>query len=125
MEGAELILVHVLPHEDSDAEELADLADDLRGELLELDLVSVDSLAAGEVPERAKGVGQAAGWLVTQFATMDGLKALLAAVHSWVARTRRTVEVTMDGDTLKLTAATAQQQQEILDAWLARHPTRS
>jgi hypothetical protein len=35
------------------------------------------------------------------------------------------VEITMDGDTLKLDAATVQQQQEIIDAWLARHGTRA
>jgi hypothetical protein len=125
MEDVERVLMHVLPRQDSDADELADLADDLRGELLELDLVSVGPLTAGEAPAGAKGIGQVGGWLVAQFATMDGLKALLATAHSWTARTQRTVEISMDGDTLKLTAATAQQQQEILDAWLARHPARS
>jgi hypothetical protein len=44
-------------------------------------------------------------------------------VRAWAARSQRTVEITMDGDTLKLEAATAQQQQEVVDAWLARHST--
>jgi hypothetical protein len=31
------------------------------------------------------------------------------------------VEVSIDGDVLKLTGATSQQQEKIVDAWLARH----
>ncbi len=113
--------MHVLPEHDSDAEELTDASDDLRGELLELDLVSVEPLSAAEVPAGAKGTGAVTGWLAAQFVTLDGLKALLSAARSWTDRTQRTVEISLNGDTLKLTAATAQQQQEILDAWLARH----
>jgi hypothetical protein len=31
------------------------------------------------------------------------------------------VEVSIGGDTLKVTGATSQQQETIIDAWLARH----
>jgi hypothetical protein len=31
------------------------------------------------------------------------------------------VEVTIDGDTLKVTGATAEQQEQIINVWLARH----
>ena len=66
-------------------------------------------------PALAAGIGAVAG-----------LRTLTApAVLAWAARTQRTVEITMDGDTLKLDAATPQQQQEIIDAWLARHGTRA
>jgi hypothetical protein len=123
MEETNRLILQVLPGEDSDAEELADLGDGLREELLEWDVSSVERLPAEEVPPGAKGIGEVAGWLVAQFGTLDGLRAALAGVRAWAARTHRTVEVTMDGDTLKLEAATAQQQQEIIDAWLARHDT--
>jgi hypothetical protein len=124
MDDAELVLVRVLVDPDSDAEELADLTGGLRDELLVLDSVSVRWLDADAVPEGAKGIGQGMGCLATQFANMDGLKALLAALHSWSARSRRSVEISIDGDTLKLTSVTVQQQEEIIDAWLARHRTR-
>ena len=75
------------------------------------------------MPPGAKGIGQVAGWLVAQFGTLDALRAVIYGVRAWAARTQRTVEITMDGDTLKLEAATAQQQREIVDAWLARHST--
>jgi hypothetical protein len=123
MDDTNRLLLQVLPGQDSDAEELADLGGQLRAELLDFDLDSVEPLPAAEVPPGAKGIGQVAGWLVAQFATLDGLRAVINGVRAWAARTRRTVEITMDGDTLKVGAATAQQQQEMIDAWLARHAT--
>jgi len=62
-----------------------------------------------------------AGWLAAQFGTLDGLRAVVAAVRGWASRSGRTVEVSIGGDVLKVTAATSQQQDEIIAAWLARH----
>jgi hypothetical protein len=115
------LVIQVVPLADSDAEELADLAGQLRAELLDVDGASVGLLPAREVPQGAKGLGDVAGWLVAQFGTLDGLRALIAAVHGFAARTGRTVEATIDGDPIKVTGATSQQQQQIIDAWLARH----
>ena len=125
MEDTNQLVLQVLPGEDSDAEELAGLGDRLREELLEYDVSSVGPLPADEVPPGAKGIGEVAGWLVANFGTLEGLRTVIDGVRAWTARTHRTVEVTMGGDTLKLEAATAQQQQEIVDAWLARHATRA
>jgi len=123
MEETNRLILQVLPGRDSDAEELADLGDRLREELLEYDVSSVERLPAEEAPPGAKGIGEVAGWLVAQLGTLDGLRAVISGVRAWTARTHRTVEITMDGDTLKIGAATAQQQQDIVDAWLARHGT--
>jgi len=121
MADADRLIVQVLPAADSDAEELADLAAGLRAELLDLDEVLVTPHAAPADPAGVKGLGTLAGWLVTQFGSLDGLRAVVAAVRGWVGRTGRTVEVSIDGDVLKLTGATSQQQEKIVDAWLARH----
>ena len=121
MTDADRLIVQVLPAADSDAEELADLAGGLRAELLDLDEVLVTPYAAEAAPAGAKGLGTLAGWLVTQFGSLDGLRAAVAVVRGWVGRTGRTVEVSIDGDVLKLTGATSQQQEKIVDAWLARH----
>jgi hypothetical protein len=104
MEDMNRLILQVLPGQDSDAEELADLGDQLREELLEFDLSSVAPLPADEVPPGARGIGQVAGWLVAQFGTLDALRAVIYGVRAWAARTQRTVEITMDGDTLKLEA---------------------
>src|ERR1700761_8045640 len=115
------LILEVLPAADSDAEELTDLAADLHAELLDIDGTSVAPLPAEAVPEGAKGLGDVAGWLVAQFGTLDGLRAVVTTVHGWVSRTGRSVEVSIDGDVLKVTGVTSHQQGEIIDAWLARH----
>jgi hypothetical protein len=119
------LVLHVLPVQDSDAEDLADLADQLRAELLDLDVVAVFPVTAGEVPEGAKGIGSVAGWLAAQFGTPDGLRAVMAAVRGFASRTGRPIEVSIDGNVLKVGSATAQQQEEIIDAWLSRYGSRS
>jgi hypothetical protein len=119
--GAGGLVMQVVPMADSDAEELADLAGQLHAELLGVDDASVGPLPAGAAPEGAKGLGDVAGWLAAQFGTLDGLRALVAAVRGFASRTGRTVEVSIGGDPIKVTGATSQQQQQLIDAWLARH----
>jgi hypothetical protein len=120
--GVDRLIMQLLPVADSDERELADLAEGLHAELLDVDAATVAPLTTEAVPAGAKGIdGTLAGWLLVQFGTPDGLRATLAAVRGWTSRTGRTVEVSLDGDTLKVTAATAQQQEKIIDTWLARH----
>lgn len=56
---------------------------------------------------------------------LAGLEAVLAKIRDWVTRNGRSVEVTIDGDTVKVTGATSQQQEQIINAWLARHAASS
>ncbi len=121
MADVDRLILQVLPVADSDAAELTDLAGGLHDELLGVDGASVAPLTAGAAPEGAKGLGDVAGWLVAQFGTLDGLRAVVTTVHGWVSRTGRSVEVSIDGDVLKVTGVTSHQQGEIIDAWLARH----
>ena len=121
MADADRLILQVLPVADSDSEELADLAAELHGELLDVDGTSVAPLSAEAAPPGAKGLGDVAGWLVAQFGTLDGLRALVSAVRGFASRTGRTVEVSIGGDALKVTGATSRQQQQLIDAWLARH----
>ncbi len=121
MANADGLILQVLPVADSDAEELADLAGRLQAELLGVDAASVAPLPAEAAPEGAKGLGDLAGWLLVQFGTPDGLRAVAAVVRGFASRTGRTVEVSIGRDKLKVTGATARQQDQIIDAWLARH----
>ena len=121
MADVDRLIVQVMSAADSDAEELADLAGGLRAELLDVDAASVAPLTAEAAPEGAKGLGDLAGWLLVQFGTLDGLRAVVSVVSGWASRTGRTVEASIGGDTLNVTGATAQPQEKIIDAWLARH----
>ena len=115
------LILQVLPVADSDAEELADLTGELNAELLGMDGASVALLTAEASPDGAKGLGTLAGGLLAQFGTLDGLRAVVAVVRRWASRTGRIVEVSIGGDVLKVTGVTMQQQEKIIDVWIARH----
>jgi hypothetical protein len=122
-DSGELVL-QVCPAPGDDAGELAELAGLLRGELLDLDVSAVDRLPDEAVPPGAKGVAAIAGWLAVQLGP-EALRVALAKVADWVMRNDRVVEVSYGSDTLKLGRATREQQEKIIDGWLARHPAGS
>lgn len=115
------LIVRVLPTPDSDTEDLADLAGLLRDDLLSAD-ADVRPLAANDVPEGAKGLGTVVGSLLVGLGAPDGLPGVLAAIRLWAARTKRTAEISIGGDTLKVSGVSSREQEKIVDAWLARHP---
>jgi hypothetical protein len=108
---------------DADAEELATLASHLRDELLELDVERVDLLRSGPAPEGAKAVDVLAlGGLIITLAKSAGLSQVIGVVRGWLSRdSRRQVEIQMDGDVLKLSGVTDEDQRRLVDAWIARH----
>ena len=118
-DSGELVL-RVHPGPDEDAGELAELTGLLRGELLDLGVAVVEPLPVGAVPAGAKGVAAVAGRLAVQLGP-QALRQVLAKIADWVARNDRGVEVSYGGDTLKLTRVTREQQERIIDDWLARH----
>lgn len=121
MSGLEPVTIEVLPAAD-DPDELAALTTRLRSELLETDVDAVEPLDdASAPPGDAKGLGTLAGWLLVRLATTAHLRELVASVRGWAARTNRAVEITWDGDVLKVTGVTSEQQERLIDAWLARH----
>ncbi|MFI9204311.1 hypothetical protein [Streptomyces sp. NPDC053048] len=114
------MMVQVQPDPDGDAEELAELTGWLHTELLELDVEAVEAVS-GTAPEHSKGLGALLGWLAVQVRTMEALHTVVGALRNWARRNDRTVEVSIDGDTLKITGATSEQQERVIGAWLARH----
>ena len=109
---------------DTDVEELAELTQQLRSELLELDVESVDLVRAGEAPERAKA-GDPVTWgalLVALTASGGVLTTLVNTLQSWLTRhERRSVTLEIDGDRLEVTGISSQEQQRLIDTWLSRH----
>ena len=117
-DGVELV-VRVTSAED-EREEVAGLARRLRAELLDLDVESIEPLSEETVPEGAKGLSGLAGALAVRLGVV-ALGKVVARVRDWASRNDRTVEVTIDGDTVKITGATLQQQEQLVNVWLARH----
>lgn len=105
------------------AERLAELAGALRSELLGLEVDDVRPLAGGAPPTGARGVdAESAGSLLASVSgSIGALAPLLSAVRSWVGRGRAaacTVEVRVGEDSLRLTGATAAQQDRLIDAFV-------
>jgi hypothetical protein len=105
-----------------------ELTGNLRLELLELDVDSVVPVAAGPAPPGSKGLELAAvGALLVQ---LKGSAALVGSVvttiRSWLRRgpssTQRTLKITVDGRTLELGDATAEQQQQLVEQFLQSLP---
>ena len=119
-QGGDALLVRLEPEGQADAEELAMLADLLRSELLELDVLAVDAVEDAAQPDGAKGLGALAGLLAVRVGGLDALRAVLSTIRSWAARSQREIEVSIGGDTLHVTGVSAAQQEKIIDAWLAR-----
>ncbi len=111
---------------DTDAEELAEIADRLRAELLDLDVDTVRQPALKEAPEDAKGADLlAAGQLVVGVvATPEVLASIIGAVRSWLGRNRaRSVKLTLGGDALEVSGVSSAEQERLIDLWVSRHAT--
>ena len=109
---------------DADDEELERLTDQLRRELLQLDVDAVRRPMLGEAPPGAKAVGMMAiGALVIEFARSSAvLTAVVGAVQSWMSHaTGRSVKLQLDGDSIEMTGISSADQTRVIDAWLARH----
>ncbi len=109
---------------DHDAEDLLELTQRLRGELLELDVDAVALEGQGEAPAGAKGVELLAfGGLVVRFALNSTvLKSVVDTTVGWLGRQQaRSVKLTLDGDTLEVTGVSSDQQSRLIDEWVARH----
>jgi hypothetical protein len=120
--SSDVLVLQVLPGADEDAEQLDDLTAMLREELLELDVATVEPILPDRAPEGTKGVVAAVGgWLAVHFGPA-GLKAVVNAVAAWAGRTGKTVELTLNGNTLKLTGASADVQSRALAGFLDHLP---
>jgi hypothetical protein len=110
---------------DYDAEELLDLTQGLRGELLGLDLEAVRLRAHGEAPDGAKGAELLAfGGLAIQFVALKSpaLRSVVDTTVAWLGRQQaKSVKLTLDGDTLEVTGVSSNEQSQLVEQWVARH----
>jgi hypothetical protein len=107
----------------ADADEVGELALRLRRRLLELD-ADIAPAPGAAAPEGAKaGEIAAVGALLVGFAQcVGGVGSIVTAVRSWVGgHPERAVELELDGDKIKITGATSEQQERLVAAWLERH----
>jgi len=104
---------------DSDAEERAELTWQLQDDLSRSGVGDVDRPEA-RAPTGAKGAALEWAQLVVTLA--GSMPALVTAVRGWLGRhPGASITLEIQGDQLKLESPTARQQQDLIDAWIARH----
>jgi len=111
---------------DADAEEVAEATLELRRELLDLDVDSVELRAGGQPPPGTRGVELAAlGALLVSVTQSQLLAPVLAAIRSWLGGSpQRSIKLELEGDTLELTGISSAEQRRLVDEWLQRHTAR-
>jgi len=118
------LAIELLADPDTDAEELAQLTDRLRTELLGLDVDAVYAASKAEAPDSSKGIDLlAAGALVVQFVLRaDVLQSIIDGLRSWLGRQHaRCIKLTLDGDSLELAKASTAEQDRLVELWVMRH----
>lgn len=109
--------------EGADAERLDTLARFLRAELDELDSVEVGGLRS-DAPVGTRGLDlAAAGALVVSLTQAGALGPVVDIVRRWLDRgsSGRRIRIEIDGDVLEISRASARQQDQLVDVFVARH----
>lgn len=102
-----------------DADGLADLAAELRREVLTTDVAGAEWAGAGEAPAGAKsGVLVGAGALAVTLAPIV-MESLMGVIASWLSRQPTDVEIEIDGRRFKGRVSKAQRD-ELVAAYLTR-----
>lgn len=117
------VVLRVQPASDGDDAELADLTRRLRSRLLDLDVDAVDPVADTSPTEGAKGLETLVGWLAVRLGK-EALRQVIAGVIEWATRTNHTVEISYQGDSLKVSGVTSAQQERLINDFLDRHAPR-
>ncbi|MCK4788601.1 MAG: hypothetical protein KAV87_32970 [Desulfobacteraceae bacterium] len=118
------IKLSINSHE-SDGEHLSQLTTLLRDELEQLDIEKITVPSHASQPEGAKS-GDVFSWgllLLTLAASGGVLTTLITALKSWVLRQNEcNIKIELDGDVLEIKGVDSEEQQRIIERWLARHP---
>ncbi|MFK8911311.1 effector-associated constant component EACC1 [Streptomyces sp. YS-3] len=119
------VLLSLAPGEESDQEDVEQLVRRLRGELRELDVDVASPAPPGELPPGAKGGDPVTvGAVVLALSASGGVfTVLIDTLRDWLGRqaARHRISVTIDGDTIELEHATAEERRELIDGFVRRH----
>ncbi len=121
-ELSEDITLHVDGGPDADAEEVATLTQQLRQELLDLEVEDVVLVGEGQAPAGAKGDPIAWGTLLVTLASGGVLVNLIRMLQSWITRDeRRSVAIEVGGEKIDVKGLSTEEQRRLIEAWLERH----
>lgn len=108
------------PLDDADEDERAELTDQLRRELTEVDDVEVAKPAAGDMPAGAKGIGaDAVGQLMLTMAS-GALVPAVSLVWEWAQRRKPRCTVRIagpGGSTIEVSEVTLEEGKRLIEEW--------
>ena len=118
--SAEQVLELRVHADDADDAALDQLTRQLGGQLLDLDVDAVEALPSGEEVDDSKALDLVVvGGLLVRFGP-GVAAAVVNAVRAWVGRDgKRSVTMKIGDHEITLQAATAEQQEKLVEAWLA------
>jgi hypothetical protein len=112
------------PDPDTDPADGERLGRQLRDELRALDVDTVVAQDGGPPPPGAKGAAtDLTEWLVTLSGGGGVFVSVIGTIRAWLGSRAgaHKVTVTIDGDTLELSSATAAERAELVDTFVRRH----
>lgn len=115
----------IAPDPELDPEAAERLTRQLRAEIAELDVESVRPGPGGTVPDGAKATDPLTlGAIVVGLSASGGVfTTLVETLRDWLGRSsaRHRVSLTIDGDTIELERASADERRDLVDAYIRRH----
>jgi hypothetical protein len=108
-------------------EELATATDQLRRELLEIDVNSVQQMSCEELPVGARVADPVTlGALIVAFGASGGVfTKLIDVLHDWLGRDeKRSVTLEIAGDKMTVSGTTEEESKRLVDDWITRHKSR-
>ena len=109
---------------ETDPEDRERLGRQLRKELSARDVDDVSAVESGPPPPGSKGAAAAlTEWLVTLSGGGGVFVAVIGTVRAWLGGRAgaHKITLTIDGDTLELTSATAQERADLVETFVRRH----
>jgi Effector Associated Constant Component 1 len=111
---------------DADAADLDEATLQLRRKLLELDVEDVERPAEGSPPPGTRAVEAVLLGTLVVTATQELVGAVFRTVAGWLGRRpNRSVKLEIAGDSIEVTDPSAEDQQRLIEAFLARHAPAS
>jgi hypothetical protein len=112
--------------DDAESVDLQDESLGLRRELLELDVQAVGRPGGEAAPPGTRAVEALVFGTLLVHAGREAIGSVMHAVEGWVSRRAgRSIKITLDGDTIELTNVADDVRGQLVDAFLARHPSGS
>lgn len=119
------VLVMLIPDPDTPGDERERLMRRMRAELAELDIDSVRTLPGRVAPDGAKGVdADSVGAIIVAMSVSGGvITSVIETLRDLLERhaARHRMSVTINGDSIELERATADQQCDLVRAYVHRH----